>query len=87
MIKSLLNVTDSRFQEKLLNQAKAVKKIEPGYIIPDQFCNNYPQRLEKTFPAGAAPYLERMQLDKPVSRQEKLMQKIVLFALKQAGQL
>jgi len=142
VIKSLLNVTDSRFQEGLLNQAKAVKKIEPGYTIPDPFRNNYPERLEKmiagfkesqafpvfpfgtaftdeeivigkslrefkekmaenkaaalpgllgqmfaSVPAGAAPYLERMQLDKPASRQEKLMQKIVLFALKQAGQI
>ena len=142
VIKRLLNVADSRFQEELLNQAKAVKKIEPGYIIPDQFRNNSPDRLEKilagfeeeqafpvfpfgtaftdeeivigkslrefkekmadnkaaalpgllgqmfvSVPSGAAPYLERMQLDKPASRQEKLMQKIVLFALKQAGQL
>jgi hypothetical protein len=142
VIKSILNVTDSRFQENLLNKAKAVKKIEPGYKIPERFRNNYPERLEKilvTFkekqlfpvfpfgtaftdeeivigkslkafkermvdnkaaalpgllgemfasvPAGAAPYLERMQLDKPASRQEKLMQKIVLFALKQAGEI
>ncbi len=142
VIKILLNVADSRFQEDLLNQAKAVKKIEPGYRIPDPYRKNLPERLEKamvsfkeenafpvfpfgtdftdeeivigkslrefketmadhkaaalpgllgqmfaSIPAGAVPYLERMQLDKPASRQEKLMQKIVLFALKQAGQI
>jgi len=142
VIKSILNITDSRFQGGLLSQAKAVKKIDSGYVIPDQFRNNYPDRLGKTldlfkekqafpvFPFGTAftdeeivigkslkqfkekmavnkaaglpgllgamfasvpgeamPYLERMQLDKPVNRQEKLMQKIVLFALKQAGQI
>ncbi|OQY08166.1 MAG: hypothetical protein B6I22_01485 [Desulfobacteraceae bacterium 4572_123] len=36
-------------------------------------------------PREAAPFLERMQLDKPSNRQERLMQKIVLFALKQEG--
>jgi acyl-CoA hydrolase len=142
VIKRLLNVADSRFQEGLLNQAKAMRKIEKGYQIPDQFRNNYPERLEKTmvkfqekqlfpvFPFGTAftdeeivigkslrefkekmagnkaaalpgllgqmlssvpesakPYLERMQLDKPATRQEKMMQKIVLFALKQANEI
>lgn len=142
VIKSILNITDSRFQDGLLKKAKSIKKIEPGYQIPDRFRNNYPERLEKTMgrfkekqlfpvfpfgtaftdeeivmgkslrefkekmadskaallpgllgqiigsvPAKAKPYLERMALDKPGSRQEKLMQKIVLFALKQAGQI
>jgi len=142
VIKSILNVADSRFQEGLLQKAKTMKKIESGYQIPDQFRNNYPKRLEKTiqvfqekklfpvFPFGTAftdeeivigkslrefkekmagnkaaalpgllgqmfssvpsdakPYLERMQLDKPASRKEKMMQKVVLFALKQAGQI
>ncbi|MCP4453748.1 MAG: hypothetical protein GY809_19990, partial [Planctomycetes bacterium] len=40
VIKSLLNVADSRFQDGLLQKAKAVKKLEPGYVIPDQFRNN-----------------------------------------------
>lgn len=142
VIKTLLNVTDSRFQDSLLQQAKATKKIEPGYVIPDQFRNNTPERLEadiapfkekgmfpvfpfgtafteeeivigkslrefkekmadskaaaipgllcqmfSSVPDGALPYLERMQLDKPSGRKEKLMQKVVLYALKQAGQL
>lgn len=142
VIKALLNVTDSRFQDGLLKQAQATKKIEPGYRIPDQFKNNYPQRLEETIntfkekelfpifpfgtaftdeeivigkslrefkekmagnkakalpgflgqmltsvPSSAKPYLERMQLDKPANRKEKMMQTVVVYALKQAGQL
>jgi acyl-CoA hydrolase len=142
VIKALLNVADSRFQDGLLQKAKAVKKVEAGYVIPDRFRNNTPERLEETLgrfrekelfpvfpfgtaftdeeivigkslrefkekmavsklallpglasqmfssaPAAAAPYLERMQLDKPSNRREKLMQKVVLFALKQAGQI
>ncbi|MCG8615515.1 MAG: hypothetical protein MI802_04815 [Desulfobacterales bacterium] len=142
VIKSILNVTDSRFQDGLLQKAKAVKKVEASYQIPDRFRNNTPQRLEdvmKKFrdkdlfpvfpfgtaftkeeivigkslrmfkekmadsklavvpglvwqmmsaaPAAAKPYLERMQLDNPSDRKEKLMQKIVLTALKQAGEI
>lgn len=139
---AILNITDSRFQQDLLQKAKQVKKIDAGYQIPDRFRNNTPERLEKTIqsfkdqglfpvfpfgtaftdeeivigkslrefkektaaskasvlpglmgqmlssvPAEARPYLERMQLDNPSTRQEKLMQKIVVFALKQAGQI
>ncbi|HCY87546.1 MAG TPA: hypothetical protein DHV36_20600 [Desulfobacteraceae bacterium] len=142
VIKALLNVTDSRFQDGLLQKAKAVKKVEASYQIPDRFRNNTPQRLEDTMekfkakdlfpvfpfgtafteeeivigkslrmfkekmadsklavvpgllgqmvsapPAAARPYLERMKLDNPSDRKEKLMQKIVLTALKQAGEI
>ncbi|MFZ5572964.1 MAG: acetyl-CoA hydrolase/transferase C-terminal domain-containing protein [Thermodesulfobacteriota bacterium] len=142
VICALLNVTDSRFQEGLLQRAKQAKKIPADYQIPDRFRNNYPERLEKAlasykekklfpvFPFGTAftdeeivigkslrefkekaaeskmavlpglvgqlvsavpesarKYLERMQLDKPTNRQERMMQKIVVLALKQAGQI
>lgn len=142
VIAEILNITDSRFQDGLLQQAKRVKKIDANYQIPDRFRNNYPERLEKTMatfkekdlfpifpfgtaftdeeivigkslrefkekmadskaaqlpgllgqlfssvPANAKPYLERMALDKPANRQEKMMQKIVLYALKQADQI
>jgi acyl-CoA hydrolase len=49
VIASLLNVTDSRFQESLLAQAKAVRKIAPDYRIPDAFRNNTPARLSAAF--------------------------------------
>ncbi|MBI2383416.1 MAG: acetyl-CoA hydrolase [Gammaproteobacteria bacterium] len=46
IVKELLNVTDSRFQEGLLEQAKRAGKIEKSYRIPDRFRQNLPQRLE-----------------------------------------
>ncbi|TYT76233.1 acetyl-CoA hydrolase/transferase C-terminal domain-containing protein [Desulfobotulus mexicanus] len=52
VIKQLLNVADSRFQEGLLEKAKQAGKIEADYKIPDAFRNNYPEKLEKVI----APY-------------------------------
>ncbi|HWU69065.1 MAG TPA: acetyl-CoA hydrolase/transferase C-terminal domain-containing protein, partial [Stenotrophobium sp.] len=44
--KALLNITDSRFQQGLLDQAKKAGKIEAEYQIPEQYRRNIPQRLE-----------------------------------------
>ena len=46
VIARLLNITDSRFQEQLLQQAKDAAKIPKDYVIPDQYRNNTPERLE-----------------------------------------
>lgn len=45
--KSLLNIADSRFQEELLEEAKANKKLPEDYKIPKAYRNNTPKRLEK----------------------------------------
>ncbi len=50
--KALINIADSRFQARLLEQAQAAGKIEPGYQIPAEFQNNCPERLEQAL-AGA----------------------------------
>lgn len=47
VMKALLNVTDSRFQQSLLNTAKETGKIEQDYEIPAQYSNNTPERLEQ----------------------------------------
>jgi acyl-CoA hydrolase len=47
VIARLLNIADSRFQQKLLEQAKQAGKIADDYEIPEQFCNNTPERLER----------------------------------------
>lgn len=47
IIQALLNITDSRFQQTLLDTAKQAGKIAPDYKIPEQFQNNTPQRLDK----------------------------------------
>jgi acyl-CoA hydrolase len=49
VIASLLNVTDSRFQEQLLAQAKASRKIPASYRIPDAHRTNTPERLGQAF--------------------------------------
>ena len=49
--KALLNIADSRFQSTLLAQAQRAGKIESGYAIPDEYCNNTPQALAQRFTA------------------------------------
>lgn len=43
--KAMLNITDSRFQNKLLIQAKQAKKIEADYEIPKQYRHNTPEHV------------------------------------------
>ena len=47
VIKALLNIADSRFQETLLTQAKKSGKLESEYAIPKDFSNNTPQALRE----------------------------------------
>ncbi|MEZ5004075.1 MAG: acetyl-CoA hydrolase/transferase C-terminal domain-containing protein [Chitinophagales bacterium] len=42
IIKALLNITDSQFQEELLTWAKSMGKIEADYQIPEMHKNNTP---------------------------------------------
>ncbi len=44
-IQALLQVADSRFQQALLDQARAAGKIDPAWEIPEHARNNTPQRL------------------------------------------
>jgi acyl-CoA hydrolase len=48
VIAALLNVADSRFQDALLDEAKAAGKIARDYRIPQLHRNNLPQVLEAT---------------------------------------
>ena len=141
VIAALLNITDSRFQDELLQEAKSAHKIPDDYQIPAQFKHNLPERIEKNlapfkkkglfppFPFGTdftkeelalgkalrglkekmaeglgskasslgkamtirsvpkkvKPYLQRMQLDNPTTAKEKMMQKLVIYALTSSG--
>jgi hypothetical protein len=141
VIAAMLNITDSRFQDDLLQEAKNAQKIPDDYQIPEQFKNNLPDRIEKNlapfkkkglfppFPFGtdfteeelilgralrglkekmaeglggrassfgkamtvrsvpekARPYLQRMQLDNPATAKEKMMQKLIIYALTASG--
>jgi hypothetical protein len=48
-IKAILNITDSRFQDKLMLQAKKAGKLDENYQIPPEFRNNFPETLKKQF--------------------------------------
>lgn len=142
VVKAMLNVTDSRFQEALLEKAKKAGKVDASYEIPEPFRNNFPEKLEEIaapykekglftiFPFGTSftqeeivlgkslrgfkaniqgkkfktilsllkyatkpvpdaiqPYLERMQLGNPTSIKEKILRKVVAFAVDSAGVL
>lgn len=45
VIKALINITDSRFQNALLHQAKQAGKLDTDYQIPEVFRHNTPDRL------------------------------------------
>ncbi|KZZ58830.1 hypothetical protein A3762_06565 [Oleiphilus sp. HI0125] len=47
VMKAMLNITDSRFQESLLEQAKAAGKIESSYQIPAEFQANTPESINQ----------------------------------------
>lgn len=63
VIKAMLNIADSRFQNKLLAEAKRNKKIPSDYEIPSIYKNNVPAKIEsfgkefadllKPFPFGS----------------------------------
>jgi len=46
-IAALLAVADSRFQDELLDQAKAEGKISDSYSIPEKYCDNRPESLSR----------------------------------------
>ncbi|TWS97044.1 acetyl-CoA hydrolase/transferase C-terminal domain-containing protein [Reyranella sp. CPCC 100927] len=54
-VAAMLQVTDSRFQEALLREAKAAGKIDAAYQIPATYRDNTPARIERAL----APVRER----------------------------
>lgn len=46
VIAAMLNICDSRFQEDLMEQAKAAGKLAADYEIPRAYTHNNPERLE-----------------------------------------
>ena len=46
VIKRLIAVADSRFQDELVKQAKAHGKLDAHYQVPQRYRNNLPQTLE-----------------------------------------
>lgn len=74
VIKALLNIIDSRFQNKLLQTAKKYNKLEKDYQIPEEYNNNYPhvisnkikffQNIYQEYPFSQELTKEEVQLKK-----------------------
>jgi hypothetical protein len=48
VIKRLIAIADSRFQDELVKQAKSHGKLEADFQVPERYRNNLPQVLEDT---------------------------------------
>ncbi len=48
VIKRLIAIADSRFQDELVTQAKAHGKLEAGYQVPERYRHNLPKVLDAT---------------------------------------
>ncbi|WP_276257959.1 acetyl-CoA hydrolase/transferase C-terminal domain-containing protein [Haloglomus litoreum] len=148
VIQEMIKIADSRFQDDLVEQAKAAGKLPEDWTVPPAYRNNYPETIESalapyqddlpSFPFGtelteeeralaeglrtvqrqvaglpravrslatgerslgaaagslgplwkglrvpdaAGPYLERMDLDRPTTRQERVYRHLVAYAL------
>ena len=46
MIEALLNISDSRFQSGLIDQAQNAGKLPKGFRIDPRFADNSPERLQ-----------------------------------------
>ena len=55
VIKEMIQVADSRFQDSLITHAKSVGKLESGWMLPDRYRNNRPEAIE----ALLRPYREK----------------------------
>ena len=51
IIEELLKITDTRFQMKLMQQAKKAGKLRSDYQIPEKFRNNYPEVITQKIAA------------------------------------
>jgi hypothetical protein len=59
VVKRLIAIADSRFQDGLIQQAKAHGKLEAGYVLPERYRHNLPdvlaQRIQPWTQAGLLP--------------------------------
>ena len=79
VIKAILNVTDSRFQEGLLNKAKKAGKICCDYQIPDSFRNNYPEAIQKTVNNVASDYFVSYPFASDLTKEEQVLARALLI--------
>ena len=54
VIAAMLEITDSRFQPELMQQAKKAGKLASDHVIPERACRNTPDALEQKLSAAKA---------------------------------
>lgn len=80
VIKSLLNITDSRFQEALLKKAKKYGKLPNDYEIPKIYQNNYPAMVEPIINEFKRQgYFQPYPFGSDLTNEEKILQQALLF--------
>ena len=79
-IAALLNISDSRFQESLLAQARAAGKIGTDYRIPEAFRNNTPARLTQVLaPHRTSGYFSEYPFGTDLTREEIVLARALRF--------
>jgi acyl-CoA hydrolase len=76
IIEELLKITDSRFQMKLMRQAKKAGKLRSDYQIPEKFRNNSPEVIsQKIAPFIKKGLLQRFPFGTDLTEQEQVIGK------------
>jgi len=79
IIKSILNITDSRFQDALLKKAKKSGKLAQDYQIPDVYQNNYPEIFEKIIEdAQSKGYCKAYPYGSDLTQEEEVLAEALL---------
>ncbi len=80
VIKAILNITDSNFQEELLNKAKKYGKIPKDYEIPRQFRQNYAKNIEPILREFQLKgYCQPYPFGSDLTAEEQTLQNALLF--------
>lgn len=76
IIEELLKITDSRFQQNLMQQAKKAGKLRSDYQLPEKFRNNYPQKVIQQIGAlRAKGYFQPFPFGTDFTEQEQMVGK------------
>jgi hypothetical protein len=85
-IAALLNISDSRFQQSLLERARAAGKLSARHRIPEQFRDNTPARLERTLrPLRAAGYFSEYPFGTDLTTEEAALARALKFLERTTG--
>ncbi|WP_211097647.1 acetyl-CoA hydrolase/transferase C-terminal domain-containing protein [Ahrensia marina] len=82
VIKRMIAIADSRFQNDLVKEAKKAGKLSGNYQVPEAHRNNTPQALEKWL----TPYRDELLPDFPLGTDFNEIERVLLPALKRLSQ-